>query len=87
MKRTTFTAVFLIPLLTAAVVYDTFTTGLRIFPLPILSFMQGIFLVAAPVGLCWIIARKIELSQESGSIRIEINYGRSNNMLVKEKIY
>jgi hypothetical protein len=89
MKRSTFTssAVFFIPLLVAAVVYDSFTTGIRIFPSPVLSFLQGILLIAVPASACWFVARKIQFNREQGCIRIEINYGKSKGKLVNEKIY
>ncbi|HSB91765.1 MAG TPA: hypothetical protein VLC28_01550 [Flavitalea sp.] len=76
----------LIPLVIVAVIYDSFTTGIHLFPSPILSFLQGFLLIAAPAAICWIVARKIQFYNDKGYLRIEINYGKSK-LTINDKIY
>ena len=79
-------AVFLIVLALASVLYDTFTTGFRILPLPVLSFLQGFIFIAAPGAIGWMIARKIKFNRGRRRSGIEINYSSLVNSQANEKI-
>ena len=88
MKRSIFNskAMLLIPLLIVAVLYDSVTSGIHLFPSPILSFLQGFLLIAAPVAVWWLATKKIQFYNDKGYLRIEINYGKSK-LTINDKIY
>ena len=88
MKRGKFDpkAVTLIALVLACVLYDTFTPGIRILPIPVLSFLQGFILIAAPAGIYWMIATKIKFNRKRNCSGIEINSSNPLSYQVNEKI-
>ena len=77
----------LTPLLIGTVLYDSFSTGVQIFPEPILSFLQGFLGVTFLAGLYLILTSKIRWNHESGCIHIDINYGKAKSYESTEKIY
>ena len=87
MKRANFDpkTVLLIVLVFATVLYDTFTPGTGILPIPILSFLQGFILIAAPAAIWWMIAKKIKFNRSRHSSGIEINYRSNVSYQVNEK--
>jgi hypothetical protein len=79
-------AVILIVLVLVSVLYDTFTTGFRILPLPVLSFLQGFIFIAAPGAIWWMIARKIKFKRDRRRSGIDINYSSLVNYQADEKM-
>jgi hypothetical protein len=89
MKSSSFNskALLLVLLLIGAVLYDSFAPGFKIFPSPILFFLQGFLSLCTLVIAGSLLSQKIQVQVDGRYIRIEINYGKAKSYDAREKIY